>query len=67
MVYITRNLRPAPECMSVSDKILPPLMLFKKSLVTLPISGFLVLALTSIPIYGLAIFRAGFNYLFQVV
>ena len=34
MIDITRNLRPAPECMSVSHTILPPVNDFKILFVT---------------------------------
>ena len=53
--------------MSLSDRILPPEIDFKIFVVAAPIFGYLVLALTAIPIYGLAIFNAGFRNLFQAV
>ena len=66
MIYITRNLKPAPECTSVNDNILPPLMLFKLFVVACPTFGFFVVAETADPIYGLALFRAGSIKLSQV-
>ena len=58
MTYNTFYLKPFP-CISVSDKFLPPDFDFKILAVACPTFGFLVLELTAIPIYGLAIFNAG--------
>ena len=66
MNYITFNLNPLP-CISVSDKILPPLIDFKILVVAAPTFGFLVLALTAIPINGAATLTARFRNLFQAV
>ena len=67
MIYTIRNLRPAPECISVSDKILPPDILFRILVVASPTFGFLVLAVTAIPINGAVALIAGFKNLFQAV
>ena len=64
MIYITRNLRPAPECMSVKLKILPPEIDFKISVVACPTFGLFVFAETAIPINGAATLTAGFKNLF---
>ena len=65
--YITRNLRPAPQCISVKLKILPPEKGFRILVVACPTFGFLVLALTAIPINGAVALIAGFKNLFQAV
>ena len=64
--YITFNRKPLP-CISVSDKILRPLIDFEILAVACPILGFLVLAETARPIYGLAIFNACLKNLFHAV
>ena len=66
MNYITFNRKPLP-CMSVSDNILPPEILLSILVVACPTLGFLVLALTAIPINGAATLTAGFRNLFQAV
>ena len=53
--------------MSVSDKILPPEIGFNILVVACPTLGFFVLAMTAIPLYGLARFNAGLKNLFQTV
>ena len=53
--------------MSVSDKILPPEIDFNILVVACPTFGFLVLALTAVPINGTATLTAGFRNLFQAV
>ena len=63
MNYITFNLKPLP-CISVSDKILPPEIDFKVFEVASPTFGFLVLALTAIPINGAVALIAGLRNLF---
>ena len=49
MIHINFNLNPLP-CISVRLRILPPPMLFKTLVVAAPTVGFLVLALTALPI-----------------
>ena len=66
MNYITFNLNPLP-CISVSDKILPPLIDFNILVVACQTFGFLVLALTAIPINGAVALIAALRNLFQVV
>ena len=66
MIYITFKRRPLP-CISVKLKILPPEIDFSILVVAAPIFGFFVFAETAIPIYGLAIFNAGFKNLLQAV
>ena len=66
MIYVIFFLQPFPG-ISVSDKVLTPDIDFKILTVACPTFGFLVLALTAIPIYGLAIFNAGLKNLFQAV
>ena len=58
--YITFNLNPLP-CISVSDKILPPDILFKIFVVACPTFGFLVFAETAMPINGAVALIAGFK------
>ena len=53
--------------MSVKLKILPPDIDFNLSVVACPFLGFLVLALTAIPINGAASLTAGFKNIFQAV
>ena len=65
--YITRNLKPAPECMSVRLNTLPPLIDLRILVVACPTFGFFVLALTAIPIKGADALIAGFRNLFQAV
>ena len=67
MIYITRNLKPAPECMSVRPNIFPPEIDFKILVVAAPTFGFFVLALTAIPINEAATLTAGLRNLFQAV
>ena len=66
MIYKTFNLKPRT-CISVSDKNLPPVLLFNKLVVACPNLGFLVLAPTAIPINGAVPLIAGFRNLFQAV
>ena len=66
MIYITFNSKPFP-CISVELNTLPPDILFKISLVALPIGVFFDLAETAIPIFGLAIIRAEIKNLFQAL
>ena len=61
MIYITRNLRPAPESISVSDKILPPVNDFNILVVAAPTLTFLFFAPTAIPITGASVFIVGFK------
>ena len=65
-IYITFNLSPLP-CISVSDKILPPEIDFNILIAAYPTFGFLVLALTAIPINEAATLTAGFKNLFHAV
>ena len=65
--HITRNLRPAPECMSVKLKILPPVNDFKKFVVAAPTLAFLLFAPTANPITGASVFIVGFKNLFHAV
>ena len=66
MNYITFNLKPL-QCMSVKLKILPQHILFNILVVACPTLGFLVLALTAMPINGAATLTADFKKLFQAV
>ena len=47
-----RNLKPVPECMSLTLKILPPGILSKKIVVACATCGFLLLAPTAMPVTG---------------
>ena len=62
MNYITFNLNPFP-CMSVTYKNLPTEIVFKILVVACPTFGFVVLALTAIPINGTVALIAGFKNL----
>ena len=64
MIYMTFE-RSSLQCISVRFKNLLPLMLFKKLVAACPTFGFLVLALTAIPMNGAAILTAGLRILFQ--
>ena len=66
MNYITFNLNPLPR-RSVSNKILPPVILFNILVVACPFFGFLVFAETAIPINGAVAIIVGFRNLFQAV
>ena len=66
MNYITLNLNPLP-CMSVKLKILPPDILLRILVVACPTFGFLVLAVTAIPINGAVALIEGLRNLFQAV
>ena len=57
---MTFNLKPL-SCISVNDKILPPLMLFKTLVVAAPTFGIFVLELTAIPMNGAATLTAGLS------
>ena len=63
--YKTRILRPTPECMSVSDKNLPPDILCKIFVVACPTCKFFLFAATAIAVNGVAILIAGYETLFQ--
>ena len=66
MIYITFIRKPFP-CISVQLKILPPLIDFILLVVAAPTLGFLVLAITSIPINGAATLTAGLRNFLQAV
>ena len=66
MNYITFNLKPL-QCMSVKLNILPQDVLFNILVVACPTLGFLVSALTAMPINGAATLTADFKNLFQAV
>ena len=65
--YIAFSLRPAPDCMSVKLKILPPEIDFNILVVAAATFGFLVLAPTAIPINGAVALIAGLRNLFPAV
>ena len=67
MNYITRNLRPAPECMLVKLKILPPVNDFNILVVAAPTGLVLLFAPTAIPITGASVFIVGFKSLLHAV
>ena len=60
MIYINFKRCPCP-CMSVSDTNLPPENDFRILVVARPTLGFLVLALTALPINGAVALIAGFR------
>ena len=64
--YITFKRRLFP-CISVSDKILPPVNDFNILVVAAPTLAFLLFAPTAIPITGASVFIVGFRNLFQAV
>ena len=66
MNYITFNLKPL-QCTLVKLNILPQDVLFNILVVACPTLGFLVLALTAMPINGAATLTADFKNLFQAV
>ena len=66
MNNITFNLKPLP-CMSVRPNILLQDIFFNILVVACPTLGFLVLALTAMPISGAATLTADFKTLFQAV
>ena len=66
MNYTTFNPKPL-QCMSVKLIILPQDILFNILVVACPLLGFVVLALTAMPINGAATLTADFKNLFQAV
>ena len=66
MNYKTFNLKPL-QCTSVKLNILPQDVFFNILVVACPTLGFLVLALTAMPINGAATLTADFKNLFQAV
>ena len=66
MNYITFNLNPLP-CISVSDKIFPPVNDFNIFVVAAPTFAFLLFAPTAIPITGASVFIVGYKNLLQAV
>ena len=66
MIYITFNLEPLP-CISIRDETLHLLIDFDILVVARPTLGFLVLALTAIPMNGAATLTVDFKNFFKAV
>ena len=63
---MTRNIRPAPKCIAVSEKILPPDILFKLFVLAWATCGCFVLAPSAIAVSDATTLSAGIKSFFQV-